>query len=274
MVYMRVLAEFRESLIGYEQKLVIVPVEELSVIEVQRKPSTYHVRRLAESMRKIGFTTPMIAIEKDGKCIIIDGQHRLLAAKQAGVSELPCIIIPEKYAHDLMELNIEKQMSLREKAYVALNVYRMYLEEDDSIPEDDPRILDSIEFPYYITLGVAYEKTEKFYGSAYESILRRVDRFLSLPLSRAIGEREKKAEMVMEADRLTREAVEKVKELGITHPFLHREIVSFCSPIGRRRKLDLTLEEVFEQLQENLKKLINQPERIRAHKFSETAYES
>lgn len=270
---LRLLAEFREPLIGYEQKLVMVPVEELSVIEIQRKPSGYHVKRLAESMRKVGFTTPMIAVEKDGKCVIIDGQHRLLAAKQLGISELPCIVIPEKYAHELMELNIEKQMSLREKAYVALNVYRMYLEEDDSMLEDDPRILDSIEFPYYVTLGVAYEKNEKLYGSAYESILRRVDKFLSLPLGRAIGEREKKAEMVLEADMLTREAVEKVKEIGISHPFLHREVVSFCSPIGRKRKLDLTLEEVFEQLQENLKKLIKQPERIRTHKFSEAGYE-
>ncbi|MHC1636259.1 MAG: ParB/RepB/Spo0J family partition protein [Candidatus Methanospirareceae archaeon] len=271
---MRVLAKFKEPLKGYEQKFVMVSIEELSIIEIQRKPSTYHVRRLAESMRKIGFITPMIAIEKDGKCIVIDGQHRLLAAKEAGVSELPCIIIPERYAHDLMELNIEKQMSLREKAYVALNVYRMYLGEDDSIPEDDPRILDSIEFPYYITLGVAYERNEKLYGSAYESILRRVDRFLSLPLGEAMGEREKKAEMVIEADRLTREATEKVKEIGITHPFIHREVVSFCSPIGRKRKLDLTLEEVFKQLQENLKKLIEQPERIREHKFSEMTYES
>ena len=58
MVYMRVLAEFREPLIGYEQKLVIVPVEELSVIEVQRKPSTYHVRRLAESMSCLLYTSP------------------------------------------------------------------------------------------------------------------------------------------------------------------------------------------------------------------------
>lgn len=270
---MKFIAEFKEPLKGYIQKIVIAPIDELTVVNVQRKPSNYHIRRLAESIRKLGFTTPVITIEQNGKLIIIDGQHRLLAAKELGINELPCVVIPSKYVHDLMELNIEKQMSLREKAYVALNVYRMYLNEDSSIPEDDPRILDSIEYPYYITLGIAYEKNQKLFGSAYESILRRVDRFLNLSLNEAIRERERKANLVLETDVLTREAVEKVKEIGISHPFLHREIVSFCSPIGRKRKLDVTLEEVFEKIMENLKELISEPERIRAHKFAEVTYE-
>ncbi|MCX8176600.1 MAG: ParB N-terminal domain-containing protein [Candidatus Bathyarchaeota archaeon] len=78
---LKLLAEFKEPLIGYEQKPIMVLVKDLSVIEIQRKPSSYRVKRLAESMRKIGFTTSMIAVEKDGRCIIIDGQHRLFAAK-------------------------------------------------------------------------------------------------------------------------------------------------------------------------------------------------
>ena len=273
---MKKVGEIKEPLFGYMQEVVIVPIENLKVIEVQRKPSSYHVRRLAESMRKIGFTTPVIAVrEKDGNSyIIIDGQHRLLAAKEVGIKEISCIVIPEKYAHDLMELNIEKQMSLRERAYVALNVYRMYLEEDSSINEDDPRILDSIEFPYYVTLGIAYEKNQKLFGSAYESLLRRLDRFLSLPLANAIKEREKKAQIVLEVDDVTRQAVEKVKEIGISHPFLYREVVSFCSPIGRKRKIEETLEDVFGKLKNNLMRLVEEPERIRTHKFSEIAYEA
>ncbi|RLI05172.1 hypothetical protein DRO26_02940 [Candidatus Bathyarchaeota archaeon] len=270
---MKKVGEIKEPLLGYLQEVVVVPIEELSVIEVQRKPSQFHVKRLAESIRKIGFTTPVIAIWKDGKPIIIDGQHRFLAAREVGLKELPCIMIPERYAHDLMELNVEKQMSLRERAYVALNVYRMYLEEDKSLSEDDPRILDSIEYPYYITLGVAYEKNQKLFGSAYESLLRRLDKFLSLPLTEAFKEREKKARLVLEVDEVTRTAVEKVKELGITHPFLYREVVSFCSPIGRKRKVEESLEDVFEKLKRNLEKLVAEPERIRAHKFSEVTYE-
>ena len=51
---MKKIGEIKEPLFGYMQEVVIVPVENLKVIEVQRKPSSYHVRRLAESMRKIG----------------------------------------------------------------------------------------------------------------------------------------------------------------------------------------------------------------------------
>jgi ParB-like chromosome segregation protein Spo0J len=104
---MRVLAEFKEPLSGYSQKLVLAPLEELRVIEDQRKPSGYYIRRLSESMRKIGFVTPLTAIEKEGKLVVIDGQHRLLAAKQAGIGELTCMVIPEEHARKLMELNVE-----------------------------------------------------------------------------------------------------------------------------------------------------------------------
>ncbi|GBC75078.1 hypothetical protein HRbin06_00391 [archaeon HR06] len=271
---MKVLSEFKEPLKGYNQKLILASLNEMEVVSIKRKPSNFHVRRLSESISKIGFTTPLIGIEENGKIIVIDGQHRLLAAKQLGIKELPCIIIPKNFIHDLMELNIEKQMSLREKAYVALNVYRMYLKEDSSIKEDDPRIMDSIEYPYYITLGVAYEKNQRLFGSAYESILRRIDSFLSLNLKDSFLEREKRADKVIRVDELVREAVEKVKNLGISHPFLHREIVSFCSPIGRKRKIDLAFNEVLDRLMENLKNLIMEPERIRSHKFEETQEEN
>lgn len=265
--------EIKEPLHGYTQELALARPEELKVIEIQRKPSEYHVRRLAESIRRVGFVTPLTAIRSGGSIVVIDGQHRLLAAKEAGVTRLPLVIIPEEYAHRLMELNVEKQMSLREKAYVALNVYRMYLSEDDSTPEDDPKILDSIEHAYYVTLGMAYERNQRLFGSAYESLLRRLDGFFSLPLSRAVEVRGRRADIVLEVDDVARRAVERVKELGITHPFLHREVVSFCSPIGRRRKLTESMEEVFGKLKENLRLLEAEPERIRAHKFSEEAYQ-
>lgn len=265
--------EIKEPLYGYIQEVVVEPIENVKVIEIQRKPSQYHVRRLALSIKKIGFITPPIAIKGNNSYIIVDGQHRFLAAKELGIKEIPLIVIPEKYAHDLMELNIEKQMSLREKSYVALNVYRMYLTETPNIMEDDVKILDSIEYPYYITLGIAYEKDQRLFGSAYESLLRRLDRFLSLPLNIAVKKREEKANIILETDMLTKKAAEKVKEIGISHPFLHKEIVSYCNPIGRKRKVSENLEEVFTKLMANLKELINEPERFKEHKFSETTFE-
>ena len=259
--------EVREPLYGYVQEILVVPLDRLRVIEIQRKPSTYHVRRLAESIRKIGFTTPVIAVRRGEEYIVIDGQHRILAARQVGIDRIPVIVIPERYVHDLMELNVEKQMSLRERAYVALNVYRMYLSEEPDMPENDPRLMDSIEYAYYVTLGIAYERSERLFGSAYESLLKRTDWWLGVPISEAVKVRERRADIVINVDRVAREAVERVKELGIAHPFLHKEVVSFCNPIGRKRKVDLTMEEVFRRLKENLEDLVRNPEKIRMHKL-------
>lgn len=264
---MKEIGSIKEPLLGYDQRIIMVPVEKLKVIEVQRKPSTFHVRRLSESMRKIGFITPLVAVMRGGEYVVIDGQQRLLAAKELGIGELPCLIIPEKYALNLMELNVEKQMSLRERAHVALNVYRTHLRENPSMSEDDPRVLDSIEFPHYVTLGMGYEKDPKLFGSAYEPILKKLDGFLTMPLIEAAGKRGERARLILETDGIARRAVERVKEVGITHPFVYREVVDFCNPVKRKREIEESFEEVFAKLKENLQDLIERPEKIRFQVF-------
>ncbi|MGB9718087.1 MAG: ParB N-terminal domain-containing protein [Thermoproteota archaeon] len=259
---METVARINEPLHGYVQEIALIPVSRLKVIEVQRKPSTPHVKRLKSSIKKIGFTIPLIVVRRGEDNIIIDGQHRFLAAKELGIKELPAIIIPEKYAHNLMELNVEKQMSLRERAYVALNVYRMYLDENPSIKEDDGRIMDSIEYAYYVTLGIAYEKKPRVSGSPYEPLLKKVDGFLPKPLKDAVSERERRAGVIVETDELTREVVRKVRELGLEHEFIYNEVVSFCNPMKRKRKVSQSFDNIFSALQKNLRDLAQNPERI------------
>jgi len=260
---MKEVGQIKEPLLGYTQQVALVPVEKIKVIEIQRKPSPSHVRRLTESIRKIGFTTPLVAVMIGGECLVIDGQQRLLAAKELGIKELPCVIIPKNYAHNLMELNVEKQMSLREKSYVALNVYRDFLNEDASISENDPRITDSIEFSYYVTLGIGYERNSKLFGSAFEPILSKVDSFLALPLSEAEVKRQGRAELILEADEVAKRAVERVREIGIDHPFVFKEIVSFCNPLKRKRKVEQGFEEVFAELKKSLQGIVERPEGFR-----------
>ena len=110
-----------------------------------------------------------------------------------GAKAVPCVVIPNKYAVKLMELNVEKTMNLREKAYVARNVYMELLSKSPQLPENDALVLDSIEYPYYVTVGFAYEQNERLYGSPFESILRRVDGYTALPLQRALEERRRRA---------------------------------------------------------------------------------
>lgn len=263
------IAEIEEPLHKYKQSLLMLPVEKLKVIEIQRKPSDYHIKRLAESIRKIGFVVPLIVIKRGDEYIIIDGQHRFLAAKEIGIERLPCIQIPEKYANELMELNVEKAMSLKEKCYVALNVYRILMNEKPDMLESDIEVRDAIEYPYFITLGIAYEMQPRFFGSAYESMVRRVDVFLDEPIEKAYAHRDKLAAKLIEIDGMAREAVEKIEEMGVSHPFLYKEIISFCNPIGRKRKVDIKMEELIELLRMNLQELLKNPDMFREHKFEE-----
>ncbi len=258
----------KDPLYGYEQEIIVAPINELKVIEIQRKPSESHIKRLVESIRKIGFVVPVICVRRGDELIIIDGQHRYLAARRMGLEKIPCIIIPEKYANELMELNVEKTMSLREKCYVALNVYRIFLNERPELLENDTEIMDAIEFPYFITIGLAYEENSKFFGSAYESIMKKVDGFLELRIEEAYEKRKQYAKKLLELDSLARSAMEKIEAMGISHPFLYKEIVSFCNPIKKKRKVEENIDEVLNTLEKNLNELVEHPEKFRVEEFT------
>ena len=62
---MQKIGEIKEPLYGYTQEIAVVPIDKLEVIKIQRKPSQYHIKRLAESMRKVGFVAPLIAIKRE-----------------------------------------------------------------------------------------------------------------------------------------------------------------------------------------------------------------
>lgn len=265
---MKKLAAFLEEKFQYPVELLHVPVEDLQVIPVQRKPSKPHVKRLVASIGRIGFVVPPIVVERKGKLFIIDGQHRFLAAKEAKVASLPCLKIPESYANRLMELNIEKQMSLREKCYVALNVIREYLDEDPSMTENDARILDSIEQGYFVTVGLTYEKNLRFSGSSFESLLKKVDAFTELPLPKAMDERRRRSSVLLEAHDLVTECVAAIKKLGISHPFLYKEVVSSVNPYKRKRVVKDTFDGLMGKVKDGLSAMRENPGQFRKHKFS------
>jgi ParB family chromosome partitioning protein len=265
---MKKLATFQEEKRQYPVELLQIPIEELQVIPVQRKPSKPHVKRLLGSIGKVGFVVPPIVVERKGRHWIIDGQHRFLAAKEARLSALPCLKIPEEYAHHLMELNVEKQMSLRERCYVALNVVRMYLDEEPSMAENDPRILDSIDQGYYVTVGLTYEKNPRFSGSAFETLLKKVDAFLDKPLKEAMEERRRRCGVLLKTHDAVMECVGAIKKLGVSHPFLYKEVVSYANPYKRKRVVKDTFDGLFAKVQQALQELLESPGKFRKHKFS------
>jgi ParB family chromosome partitioning protein len=254
--------EFFEPYHQQSLKFKILPIEKLTVISHQRKPSAYHIKHLINSIERIGFIVPIIVVESDDENYeIIDGQHRYLAAQEFGIREMPVIVVPQKLAQLMMNLNIEKELNIREKSYVALNIYRQHFEINSEMLESDPEIMDAIEQVYYVTLGIGYEKQEKLAGSSFESILKKCDFFLDEKLTDALKIREGRAGKVLQANTLVKEISQKLKEMGKWHTYIYQQIISYANPYKRKR-LPAEFDDFFAVIIENLEKAVVNPEVI------------
>jgi len=254
----------------HQQDLVfkVVPIDSLEVVEHQRKPSNYHVTHLISSIERVGFIVPLVVTEKDGKYVILDGQHRFLAAQKLELKELPVIVVPQKLANLMMNFNIEKELNIREKSYVALNIYRQYLKQNPQLLETEPVLTDSIEQAYYVTLGIGYEKEERLRGGMLESIMKKCDFFLEMPLEEALKERERRSERVRQVNSLISEIAQKLKEMEKWHPFVYQQILSFANPYKRKRE-PVEFDEMFDNLTKNLEEAKANPEIILKEKIEE-----
>jgi len=247
-----------------EMEFTILPIEKLKVISHQRKPSNYHVNHLLLSMERLGFIVPLIVVRnpnKEDEYLILDGQHRFLAAQKLGLKELPVILVPQDYMNLMMNFNIEKELNIREKSYVALQIYREILNEKPDILEEDPLLSDSIEKVHYVTLGLAYERAEKLAGSAFENLLKKCDFFLDIPIKEAIEVREKRAQKILWINDILREIASHLKEMGKWHPYVYNQMLSWANPYKRKR-LPVDFDDLFSQIEENLEKAKESPELI------------
>jgi ParB family chromosome partitioning protein len=75
-------------------------------------------------------------------------------------------------------------------------------------------------------LGVAYDARPRLSGGAYQSILRRVDEFLDLPMAKALAERERRGAKILKLDDAVGAVVEKLKAKGLTSPYLKAFVVA------------------------------------------------
>lgn len=243
-----------------------VPTEWLDVIEHQRKARPAHIANLVTSIERIGFIVPVVAVETadDGKnrFLVIDGQHRLEAAREVGVKKIPVLVVPAKLAPRMMNLNVEKDLNIREKAVVALGIYRSFLSDHPDWKENDDEVEDSIERAYYVTLGLAYEGPGRLAGSAFEPLLRKCDFFQRRNIAGAFEVREQRAEKVLDANRLVKEIIAKAKEIGAFHQYFQYQLISHIDPFKRKRGRQ-NFDELFDKAMAKLDKLNEDPSRIR-----------
>ena len=246
--------------------LKTLPADKLEVVGHQRKARPAHVEHLVSSIDRIGFIVPLVAVEEkeDGKprYVVIDGQHRLQAAREIGVRKLPVLVVPPRLAPRMMNLNVEKDLNIREKAVVALGIYRTFLKAQPDLKENDDEVEDSIERAYYVTLGLAYEGGGRLAGSAFEPLLKKCDFFLRRTIENAYEVREERARRVLEANALMKDVIARAKELGAFHQYFQYQLISHIDPFKRKRGRQ-NFDELFDKALAKLEKLNAEPDRIR-----------
>jgi ParB family chromosome partitioning protein len=239
----------------------VARARDLEVIGHQRKARPAHLKALTTSMERMGFITPLTAVERDGKYVIIDGQHRFQAGLELGMKEFPIVVVPEKLARRMMSLNIEQSLNIRERSSIALAIYREILEESPARSEDHGDVVDVIETAYLVTLGLAYEKSGRLAGSAFEPILKKCDGFVDRPLKEAYEIREGRAAKVLDAAKAVKAVEDALKAQGGWHSMARYQIISYVNPTKRARKPS-DFDKTFDKLIATLEDLASSPHKV------------
>ncbi|WP_461831263.1 ParB/RepB/Spo0J family partition protein [Aquifex sp.] len=218
--------KYTEPVKGYEIVFQEIEVDKVIIPPIERPLSNTLIERLINSIQTLGFIDPIMVVPNgEGYYEVIDGQHRLEAAKIVGLEKVPAFVLPKDLRNYILSFNIEKAPGLKEKAIQAYNFFMEKLEQNPDMREYE--LEPFIQYPFYITVGFVIEKLgdKKFPGSYFERILQKVDEFLDMPLKEAEKERENRARKLEEVKVVLNQ---KAEELGITMSYDKHRIVSYA----------------------------------------------
>jgi ParB family chromosome partitioning protein len=242
----QVLAVYQEPLGGHVQLFAALPIEQVEPTPYQRDVSDAHVRKLTLAMdRTRRFLDPIIAVRVGERAYQTpNGNHRLTALKELGAKTVLALLVPEpEVAFQILALNIEKAHNLREKSLEVLRMYEELTRLDPKRRESDYAL--EFEEPQLCTLGFGYGERGRLSGGAYQPILKKVDGFLEQPLGEAIVERRRRAQVVLTFDDAVSDAVTKLKERGLTSPYLKTFVVARVNPLRFMKGSVPTFDELF-----------------------------
>jgi ParB family chromosome partitioning protein len=227
-----VLATYRDPLGGHPLAIAVLPLSHIEPTPFQRDLSEAHHKRLADVITKTGrFLDPVIAVTAPGDGFWTpNGRHRLEAMRRLGARAITAIVVPDReVAWQILALNTEKAHNLKERSLEVIRIYRGLLEEDGSRPESSFAFY--LEDAALVTLGVCYEKQPRFAGGAYHPVLRRTESFSDSALRTAIQGHEALAKEVLELEAKVAAAVNRLKERGLTSPYLRSFVVARINPL-------------------------------------------
>jgi ParB family chromosome partitioning protein len=227
-----VLGSYKEPLGGHAVLFSILPIDAVEPTPFQRDVSDAHHKRLADVINKTGrFLDPVIAVLAPGGGFWTpNGRHRLEAMRRLGAKSITALVVPDReVAWQILALNTEKAHNLKERSLEVIRIYRGLVEEDDTRPESSFSFY--LEEAGFATLGVCYERAPRFGGGVYHPILRRLETFTDKPLSAALKVHEKRAGMVLELEERVATVVHKLKERGLSSPYLRSFVVARINPL-------------------------------------------
>ena len=235
-----VLAPYKDPLGGHWQIFAALPIDLVEPTPYQRDLSKPHVERLSEAMDKLGrFLDPMIVVRQEAREVegcpywTPNGNHRLAALRSLGAKSVVAIVVPDiEVAHRILLLNTEKAHNLRERALEVIRLAQL-LAAAESRPETEYEI--EFEEPALLTLGICYQENGRFAGGAYHPILRRVERWETAALSKALETRRERAARILELDSAVTDAMKKLKERGFDSPYLRPFVIARINPIRFKR---------------------------------------
>jgi len=226
------IGSWRDPLGGSPLMIAVVPIDAIEPTPFQRDLSEAHHKKLATVIEKTGtFLDPVISVPApQGGFWTPNGRHRLEAMRRLGAKAITTLIAPDRQlAWQILALNTEKAHNLKERSLEVARIYRGLIEENDSRKET--------EFAFYleeaalVTLGFCYEKKPMFAGGAYHPILRRLEQFEEEPLKNTVKQHEKRAEMVLDLEERVAGVVQRLKERGLTSPYLRTFVVARINPL-------------------------------------------
>ena len=243
-----VLARYSDPFGGTPLLLVALPIDRVEPTPYQRDPSDTHVKRLMGVIETIGrFLDPIVVVRSDGQYLTPNGNHRLQALKKLGVKTVVGLVVPDPdVAFKILALNTEKAHNLREKSLETIRMARALADRDGDSKEKT--FAFEFEQPAFLTLGICYEERPRLSGGAYQSILRRVDEFLDLPLGKAVKERERRGKKILKLDDAVSAAVEKLKAKGLTSPYLKAFVVSRVNYTRFSKATSFDYDEAFDKI--------------------------
>lgn len=257
----KILASYKEPFSEKTQYLVLLPINKIKPSPFQRDLSPNHIKRLSVVITKIGrYIDPIVVVRgKDGFYYTPNGIHRLEAMRILGRKLITAILIPDKNVADyILALNTEKTPNMREKCLEVIKLYQELVNANPAALEKDYQF--QFEEPDYITMGLIYLEERKFNGATYHPILRKIDRFLALPIKQAIDERRKRAERLKKLNELVLKIEEQFERYNVKFPFIKQYIMSRVNPYKYQREVADDFYMAIDKIEDNLRNL--KPEEI------------